>query len=104
MTIPNFRFKFYVGSVFLIALICGIAYLMESLTPLWAFVVVGPVILVGLMDILQKKQAIRRNYPIIGRLRYVMETLYISEDLKISLFFYFGFFERLRLAFLTKPL
>ena len=75
MTIPNFRFKFYVGSVFLIALICGIAYLMESLTPLWAFVVVGPVILVGLMDILQKKQAIRRNYPIIGRLRYVMETL-----------------------------
>lgn len=75
MTIPNFRFKFFVGSTIIIAAILLACYLLNSLNPLWAFVFFGPVILIGIVDVLQKKQAIRRNYPIIGRLRYVMETL-----------------------------
>ncbi len=39
----------------------------------WAFVVVGPIILLGLYDMIQKKHAIMRNYPILGRGRYLME-------------------------------
>jgi glutamate synthase domain-containing protein 2 len=86
MTIPNMRFKFYVGSIIAIALILGFSYTTNNLNILWAFVVVGPLIFLGLVDVIQTKQAIRRNYPIIGRLRYTMETLrpaiqqYFVED------------------------
>lgn len=42
---------------------------------LWSFLVIAPIIYVGIIDIVQSKQAIRRNFPIAGRLRYVMEDL-----------------------------
>ena len=50
-------------------------YLLDTLTPLLLLLLIVPVFIIGLLDVLQKKQAIRRNYPVIGRLRYVMETL-----------------------------
>ena len=50
-------------------------YLLDTLTPLLLLLLIIPVFIIGLLDVLQKKQAIRRNYPVIGRLRYVMETL-----------------------------
>lgn len=34
-----------------------------------------PLIYIGVCDVAQKKQTLRRNYPIFGRLRYVMEEL-----------------------------
>jgi glutamate synthase domain-containing protein 2 len=40
---------------------------------LWAFVVLGPVLLVGIYDLTQTRHTILRNYPIIGHLRYVLE-------------------------------
>ncbi len=86
MTIPNMRFKFYMGSLIAVAIILGLTYFTKSFAPLWAFLVVGPLILLGLIDVVQRKQAIRRNFPIIGRLRYVMEILrpaiqqYFVED------------------------
>lgn len=39
------------------------------------FIIVAPVIIMGLQDITQKKQSIRRNFPVLGRLRYVFEDL-----------------------------
>lgn len=39
------------------------------------YVVVLPVIFVGLMDAFQKKQAIRRNFPVIGNFRYLLESI-----------------------------
>ena len=50
-------------------------YLLDTITPLLLLLLIVPVFIIGLLDVLQKKQAIRRNYPVIGRLRYVMETL-----------------------------
>lgn len=41
----------------------------------WAMVVIGPIILLGLFDITQKKHTIQRIYPIIGRLRYLFESV-----------------------------
>jgi glutamate synthase domain-containing protein 2 len=41
----------------------------------WAFVLFGPIILLGLYDMFQAKHAIMRNFPIFGRGRYVMEDL-----------------------------
>jgi glutamate synthase domain-containing protein 2 len=56
--------------------ICGgIAALYFVWPPvLWAFVIVGPLVLMGISDIMQSKQAIKRNYPLLGRLRYVLEA------------------------------
>src|ERR1700744_2760403 len=42
---------------------------------LWLFVFLGPVFIWAVHDLLQKKHTILRNYPIIGRLRFVMEDL-----------------------------
>ncbi|GAA0538169.1 FMN-binding glutamate synthase family protein [Chitinophaga japonensis] len=41
----------------------------------WLFVPVGPVVLMGIIDMLQTKHAIMRNYPVVGRMRYWMEDL-----------------------------
>ncbi|TWV99739.1 FMN-binding glutamate synthase family protein [Chitinophaga pinensis] len=41
----------------------------------WLLVPVAPLIITGLVDITQKRHAIMRNYPIVGRLRYFMEDI-----------------------------
>lgn len=42
---------------------------------LWTLILVVPLTLMGLNDILNKKQAIRRNFPILGNLRYFFEKI-----------------------------
>jgi glutamate synthase domain-containing protein 2 len=42
---------------------------------LWSLTVLVPLILVGLNDAFQTKQAIRRNFPIIGNFRYLFEMI-----------------------------
>ncbi|MET3113225.1 glutamate synthase domain-containing protein 2 [Pedobacter sp. CG_S7] len=41
----------------------------------WAFIFVGPIVILGVYDLYQPKQSIVRNYPVVGRLRYLMEDL-----------------------------
>ena len=47
------------------------------LTPLawYGFLVAGPIIMLGTIDMLQTKRAIRRNFPVIGHARYIMEEV-----------------------------
>ncbi len=42
---------------------------------LWLFVLIGPLIILGYSDLLQKKQSIKRNFPVIGQLRYILEKI-----------------------------
>lgn len=42
---------------------------------LFAFFLIGPFIYMGIADMVQKHQSIRRNFPVLGRLRYVFEDL-----------------------------
>jgi glutamate synthase domain-containing protein 2 len=42
---------------------------------LFAFVLVAPIIYMGVVDMVQTKQSIKRNFPVLGRLRYVFEDL-----------------------------
>lgn len=42
---------------------------------LFAFVLVLPVVYIGAVDMIQTRQSIRRNFPVVGRLRYVFEDL-----------------------------
>lgn len=41
----------------------------------YLFILFGPLILIGLRDITQTKHAIKRNFPVIGNLRYILESI-----------------------------
>jgi glutamate synthase domain-containing protein 2 len=41
---------------------------------LWSLLFVIPIILLGIMDIIQNQQAIKNNFPVIGHLRYLLES------------------------------
>ena len=41
----------------------------------WALALIGPLIMRGVADMLQTRQAIRRNFPIIGHGRYLLEQI-----------------------------
>lgn len=42
---------------------------------LWSLVVVAPLVFVGIMDLQQPGHTIKRNFPVVGRMRYWMEML-----------------------------
>lgn len=69
----RYRFIFYGCAFAAVGLVEWLRHLYEPLY--WAYCVVLPVLFLGLRDILQRKQAIRRNYPIIGKLRYLFEAI-----------------------------
>ncbi|MBE9548059.1 MAG: FMN-binding glutamate synthase family protein, partial [Proteobacteria bacterium] len=41
----------------------------------WLFVIAIPLLLLGLVDVFQKQHSIRRIYPVIGRIRYLFESV-----------------------------
>jgi glutamate synthase domain-containing protein 2 len=65
------RQKFIIISVITVLLISVWAYFW--INALFAFFLVGPIIYMGVADMVQKQQSIRRNFPLLGRLRYVFE-------------------------------
>jgi glutamate synthase domain-containing protein 2 len=67
------RTLFYLISIISVALILVWAYFWIDV--LLLFIIVGPLIFIGIQDILQDKQSIRKNFPVLGRLRYVFEDL-----------------------------
>ena len=52
----------------------------------WLAVVSGALVVVGLVDLLQTRQALRRNYPVLAHFRYFFESIrpeirqYFLED------------------------
>ena len=75
---------FIFSSFLIISSIIAIAQYWQPIY--WSFIIIAPLVLIGLIDILQHKHTIRRLYPIIGRLRYLFETIrpeiqqYFVED------------------------
>jgi len=67
------REQFILISVIVVVTIIGIAIFWQPV--LWLFLLVGPIILMGVFDIVQKSHTIRRNYPVIGRFRYMLESI-----------------------------
>ncbi|HAE51226.1 MAG TPA: FMN-binding glutamate synthase family protein, partial [Tistrella mobilis] len=67
----------------LLCLILGVTVEAEIL---WALVVLVPLVVLGIADLGQERHAIRRNYPVVGHLRWAFEALrpylrqYIVED------------------------
>lgn len=42
---------------------------------LWPWLFLGPIVAIGLIDMTQKRHAIRRNFPVLGRMRYLLELV-----------------------------
>ena len=60
-------------SIVIILITIGISFFWSPI--LWLFVIIIPVILMGIFDMVQKKHAIRRNFPVVGRARYLLESI-----------------------------
>ncbi|MEE9193906.1 MAG: FMN-binding glutamate synthase family protein, partial [Thermodesulfobacteriota bacterium] len=67
------RRDFIITLIVVPALIFGFGYFYPFV--LWSLVVVVPLSLVGLYDFFQVKHSIRRNFPLIGHLRYFFELI-----------------------------
>src|SRR5690554_8214469 len=64
---------FITVSIVITLIIIGISFFWKPI--LWLFIVVIPLILMGIFDNVQRKHAVRRNFPVIGRARYLLESI-----------------------------
>lgn len=67
------RREFFLISFAVFAAVGAIAWVWTPV--LWSLVVFGPLFAIGMVDALQTRQAIRRNFPVIGNLRYFFELI-----------------------------
>lgn len=67
------RKKFITTSIVVVAIILAASLWWSPV--LWSLMLIGPLILLGVIDIIQTKQAIRHNFPLIGRMRYLLESI-----------------------------
>lgn len=67
------REKFIILSILIPVFILSSAQIWPNM--MWLFILFGPLIIMGLIDITQKKHAIRRNFPVLGRMRYLLEAI-----------------------------
>ena len=59
----------------LVAIICIPAIYLYMPSIVWILWLVVPIIVIGLVDIIQTKHTIRRNFPVIGNFRYLLEEI-----------------------------
>lgn len=69
----QYREKFIVGNILSISFLVVINCFFHD--TIWLWIILLPLILLGLNDYFQKSHAIRRNFPLIGRLRYLFESI-----------------------------
>ncbi|MDF1544901.1 MAG: FMN-binding glutamate synthase family protein [bacterium] len=67
------RYWFYIISIVFLAAIGFISTIWIHV--LWSLAIIVPLVIIGLNDIVQKKHAILRNFPVIGHLRYMFEMI-----------------------------
>ena len=72
------RNLFYAIGIPLVLLFLVLGYFYHGF--FWVFIVLGPLFLIGIYDVIQKKHTILRNFPILGHIRYMFE--FISPELK----------------------
>ncbi len=68
------RIIFYLISFVVVSLLVGLEFKGVSV-PIWIEGVVALLILIGLKDIFQNHQAVRKNFPLIGNFRYMLEAI-----------------------------
>ncbi len=66
--------KTFVGLA-LVTLLAVAGFAMVWPGVLWSLVIIGPLIILGIADMTQTRQAVRRNFPVIGHGRYLLEAI-----------------------------
>ena len=72
------RKQFFLGSLILITILTSGYFILPAIyLPLHTTfaVIIGSFILLGIFDAIQTKQTIKRNFPVIGRFRYLLESI-----------------------------
>ena len=64
----------FIGASFLVLALNGLIYLVWP-PVLWSLILMGPLILVGLMDMTQTRHSVLRNFPVVGHMRYFLELI-----------------------------
>lgn len=67
-----------VRQFYIIAFVCFALIVLAGLVwppANWLFVIVAPIFILGVVDSLQTRQAVRRNFPVIGHFRYLFEMI-----------------------------
>ena len=67
------RNVFIAASAATLALVAAIATVWPPV--FWSLLIIGPLILRGIADMVQTRQAVRRNFPVIGHGRYLLEQI-----------------------------
>jgi hypothetical protein len=67
------RQLFVILALLVPAAILGLAMIWKPI--IWLFVVVAPLLVLGFIDFLQLKHTVRRLYPVVGRFRYLFESV-----------------------------
>lgn len=67
------RKQFIILFIMLISTIIGVSFLWSPV--LWSMILIIPLFMLGIYDMLQKERTIMRNFPLLGRGRYIMEAL-----------------------------
>ena len=67
------REQFIIISIIVIAVIVGVSFFWTSI--LWSLIIVAPLVVMGIYDTIQTKHTIRRNFPVLGRFRYALESI-----------------------------
>ncbi|WCT10520.1 FMN-binding glutamate synthase family protein [Mucilaginibacter jinjuensis] len=67
------RKLFIVSSIIILLVLAGWTILWKP--AVWSFVIIGPIILIGVYDLLQQKHSIVRNFPVFGHFRFLAEEL-----------------------------
>ncbi len=65
------QFLLFIGASLLLSAVAFVVWP----SALWSWIVLGPVIALGLFDFLQVKRSIPRNFPVIGHMRYLLELI-----------------------------
>jgi glutamate synthase domain-containing protein 2 len=64
---------FFLGSFLTLGASGALAWFAPALS--WVFAIVFAIVLLGVYDLVQPKHAIRRNFPVVGRFRYMLEII-----------------------------
>ncbi len=67
------RREFYLISAVVFAVVGAVGFFWAPF--LWTLLIFGPLFAMGVLDMMQTRQAIRRNFPVIGNLRYFFELI-----------------------------
>ncbi len=75
MTVRN---SFIILSIIFVILIIFVSFLWKPI--LWAFLFIIPLIVLGIIDMRQKKKTLLRLYPVVGHFRYLLE--YVRPEIQ----------------------